>query len=76
MALFSGYQKNTAQNVYANMRPYLAQKDGAVHIVLINSFSQLANQVFKCDEKMVAFAAGIAIGAELAEKKESGEKAE
>lgn len=30
MALFSGYQKNTAQNVYANMRPYLAQKDGAV----------------------------------------------
>lgn len=50
MALFSGYQKNTVQNVYANMRPYLAQKDGAVHVVLINSFSQLANQVFKCDE--------------------------
>lgn len=43
--------KNTAQNVYTNMRPYLAQKDGAVHVVLINSFSQLANQVFKCDEK-------------------------
>lgn len=54
MALFSGYQKNTAQNVYANMRPYLAQKDGAVHVVLINSFSQLANQVFKCDEKYTA----------------------
>lgn len=41
MALFSGYQKNTAQNVYANMRPYLAQKDGAVHVVLINSFRSL-----------------------------------
>lgn len=51
MALFSGNQKNTAQNVYTNMRPYLAQKDGAVHVVLINSFSQFANQVFKCDEK-------------------------
>ena len=23
----------------------------AVHVVLINSFSQFANQVFKCDEK-------------------------
>jgi hypothetical protein len=41
MALFSGYQKNTAQNVYANMRPYLAQKDDAVHVVLINSFRSL-----------------------------------
>ena len=47
MALFSGYQKNTAQNVYANMRPYLAQKDGAVHVVLINSFSQMDVHSFR-----------------------------
>lgn len=51
MGMFSGYSKGAAQNVYTQMRPYLAQKDGLVHVVMINSFSQLANQNFKCDEK-------------------------
>lgn len=51
MGMFSGYSKGAAQNVYTQMRPYLARKDGLVHVVMINSFSQLANQNFKCDEK-------------------------
>ena len=34
MGMFSGYSKGAAQNVYTQMRPYLAQKDGLVHVVM------------------------------------------
>ena len=51
MGLFSNSQQNAAENVYARMRPYLAGKDGKVHIVMVNSFSKLGNQNFDCDTK-------------------------
>lgn len=51
MGLFSNSQKSAAENVYARMRPYLAEKDGFVHIVMVNSFSKIGNQNFDCDTK-------------------------
>lgn len=44
-------QQNAANSVYNKMQPYLAEKDGKTHIIMVNSFSKLANQNFDCDTK-------------------------
>lgn len=51
MGLFTNTQKSTANTVYEALKKYLKPKDGMVHVVMINSFSKLANQVFGCDDK-------------------------
>lgn len=51
MGLFSGMQQSAANNVYGRMQSYLAPKDGKIHVVMVNSFSQLGNQNFGCDTK-------------------------
>lgn len=51
MAIFTNRQKNTAITVYEKMKPYIAEKDGKVHVIMINSFSKMLNQGFVCDDK-------------------------
>ncbi len=51
MGLFTGTQKAMSVSVYEQMRQYIAPKDGKVHVLMVNSFSKLANQVFQCEDK-------------------------
>jgi hypothetical protein len=51
MGLFSGEQKNSADEVYEKMRSYLSKKDGKTHVVMVNSFSKWINQFFGCENK-------------------------
>lgn len=39
MGMFTKGQEKRAANVYEEVRQYLKQKDGALHVVMINSFS-------------------------------------
>lgn len=54
MAIFQDVHKNDAEAAYRRMKSYLAPKDGFVHIVMINSFSKVANENFGCDTKYTA----------------------
>lgn len=41
MGIFSKQQKATAENIYVkSVKPYLKEKDGLIHVVMINSFSK------------------------------------
>lgn len=51
MGLFTTNQTNTANSVYEETKKYLKEKNGNVHILMINSFSKLGNQVFGCEDK-------------------------
>lgn len=51
MGLFTTIQKDTAATVYGEIKKYLKTKDGNIHLVMINSFSKLGNQVFGCEDK-------------------------
>lgn len=51
MGFFQNAQKSVADTVYNQMTQNLAQKDGKVHIIMVNSFSKLGNQNFGVDEK-------------------------
>lgn len=52
MGMFTSTQKSMADTVYKDMKKkYLKPKDGKKHVVMINSFSKLANQVFDCEDK-------------------------
>ena len=51
MWLFTASQSNVAETVYQNAKKYLHEKNGNVHILMINSFSKLANQNFECENK-------------------------
>lgn len=51
MGFFNNIQRVTAAGVYDNVRKYLYKKDGHKHIVMINSFSKLNNQIFDCEDK-------------------------
>ena len=45
-------QKQSAENIYEKqVRPNLKEKDGLLHIVMINSFSKWLNQNFGCEDK-------------------------
>lgn len=51
MGMFTNIQKQASVGVYENTKRYLKPKDGKKHIVMINSFSKLGNQVFGCEDK-------------------------
>ena len=51
MGFFNNVQKETAINSYSKIKKYLQPKDGNKHIIMINSFSKLVNQVFGCEDK-------------------------
>lgn len=51
MGMFTKGQKNEAGVIYNDMKKYLKEKDGLTHVVMINSFSKLLNQIFGCDDK-------------------------
>lgn len=51
MGFFNNNQKAVASTVYQKTKQYLKEKDGNVHILMINSFSKWVNQVFECEDK-------------------------
>ncbi len=51
MGLFSKGQQEAAESVYGAVRKYLHEKDGKVHVVMVNSFSKWLNQFFGCEDK-------------------------
>lgn len=51
MGLFNNMQKDNANAVYEQVKKYLKNKDGKIHVVMINSFSKWVNQVFGCEDK-------------------------
>lgn len=51
MGLFTTNQADAANSVYEETKKYLKEKDGNIHILMINSFSKLGNQVFGCEDK-------------------------
>lgn len=47
MGLFTGSKKASGRSLYMEkVKPQLAEKDGNVHVVMINSFSKLIDQLF------------------------------
>lgn len=54
MAIFQDVHKNDAEAAYRRMKNYLATKDGLIHVIMINSFSKIANENFGCDTKYTA----------------------
>ena len=51
MGLFTKGQAAVAATVYDKMKQYVAPKDGKVHVLMVNSFSKMCNQVFECEDK-------------------------
>ena len=51
MGMFTKGQQATADTVYSKTKQYLKEKDGKIHVVMMNSFSKFANQAFQCEDK-------------------------
>lgn len=51
MGRFTKGQKQVAEQVYEKAKPYIKDKDGKVHVLMINSFSKWINQIFGCEDK-------------------------
>lgn len=51
MGLFTSSQTAVAETVYEKAKKFLKEKDGNIHILMINSFSKLLNQNFECEDK-------------------------
>lgn len=51
MGIFTAVQEQMANETYEKCKKYLRPKDGKVHVLMINSFSKLANQTFECENK-------------------------
>lgn len=52
MGIFTKGQKALAENIYEkSVKPFLKEKDGFTHVIMINSFSKLVNQNFGCEDK-------------------------
>lgn len=52
MGMFSKQQKKSAETIYVNqVKNNLKEKDGKIHIVMINSFSKWLNQNFGVEDK-------------------------
>ena len=51
MGLFTSSQSYAAENVYEKAKKFIKEKNGNVHILMINSFSKFLNQSFECDDK-------------------------
>ncbi len=51
MSLFTGVQSIEAENIYEKAKKYIKEKNGNVHLLMINSFSKYLNQQFGCEDK-------------------------
>ena len=52
MKMFNGVQKSVAESVFEKkVKPQLKEKDGFIHVVMINSFSKFLNENFGCEDK-------------------------
>ena len=51
MGMFSESQENAALRVYEEMKGHLKQRNGKLHVVMVNSFSKFLNQQFCCEDK-------------------------
>lgn len=52
MGLFKNTRENVSNSVYDNdVKPYLVEKDGLVHLIMVTSFSKLLNQQFDVEKK-------------------------
>lgn len=52
MGFFSKVQQQDSERVYLKeVKPFLKEKDGLTHMVMINSFSKWLNNVFCCENK-------------------------
>lgn len=51
MSFFTKNQQETADYTYGKIKQFLKEKDGKVHVVMINSFSKWINQIFGCEDK-------------------------
>lgn len=51
MGLFTKTQKEVASGVYADVKKYLKERDGNIHVVMVNSYSKLINGLFCCENK-------------------------
>ncbi len=49
--IYSSVQQSAAETTYKNAKKYLKPSDGKLHVIMFNSFSKLANQVFSCEDK-------------------------
>lgn len=53
---YDSFKDNTRQNAsntvyFSEVKKYLADKDGKVHVLMVNSFSKWLNQIFGVEEK-------------------------
>lgn len=47
-----GLFKEDVESVYEeDIKPRLVEKDGSVHIIMVNSFDKWTNELFGCDSK-------------------------
>ncbi len=51
MGFFTKNQEEMANTIYESTKRYLKEKDGKIHVVMINSFSKWVNQNFECEDK-------------------------
>lgn len=51
MSLFTSSQATVAETVYEKCKKHLKERDGNVHLLMINSFSKFLNQNFECESK-------------------------
>jgi len=51
MGLFTKDQAARANVVYKDVQKFLAEKDGKTHVVMVNSYSKMANAMFCCEDK-------------------------
>ena len=52
MKIFSNTQRSMADSEFKRtISPQLKEKDGLVHVIMINSFSKWINQMFCCEDK-------------------------
>ena len=59
MGLIGKTREAESGAIYETAKKLLHEKDGNVHIVMFNSFSQLANQTFTCETKYTIQIGGI-----------------
>ena len=63
VGFFNNSQKASAISIYEKeVKPRLKEKDGLVHIIMINSFSKWINQNFGCEDKYTTQIDEILIG--------------
>lgn len=51
MGIFTKSQKTAAAGVYTDVKKNLKEKDGNIHVVMVNSYSKFANGIFCCEDK-------------------------